>query len=108
MSTTPNDTVRTMHALCDEIRKAIARGQLPVEHVADLKRAVDETRLRLWASMNAAKDADPTWVQDFWLQRAAEVCLSMVERLERGELDRRSPRAGALRALAERLTAALA
>jgi len=107
MSTTPDASVRAMHRLCDEIRAAIARGELPADAVTDLKRAIDETRLRIWASMEAAKGGDPTWVQGFWLQRAAEVCQSMVQRLERGELDGRSPRAGELRAAAARLAGSL-
>lgn len=108
MSSTPDASVGAMHALCDDIRAAIARGDLPVENVADLKRAVDETRLRLWASMEAGKSDDPTWVQEFWLRRAAEVCQSMVQHLEGGELDRRSPRASALGAIAARLATSLA
>jgi hypothetical protein len=92
-----------MRKLCDEIKVAIARGDLPTDAVTDLKRAIDETRMRVWASMEAARSGDPIWVQEFWLQRAAEVCLGMVQRLERGELDPRSPRAGELRAAVERL-----
>ena len=71
--------------------------------VADLKRAIDETRMRVWSSMEAAKSGDPEWVQEFWMQRAAEVCLSMIGHLERGELNPESPRAADLRAAAERL-----
>jgi len=108
MLNSPDANVRAMRALCDEISAAIARRDLPVERVTDLKRAVDETRMRLWASMEAAKSDDPAWVQEFWLHRAAEVCQSMVEHLERGELDRGSPRAGALRAIAARLATSLA
>jgi hypothetical protein len=97
-----------MRLLCKDIEAAIARGELPRGVVADLKGAIDDTRTRVWASMEAAKSGDPTWVQEFWLHRAAEVCLSMVKHLEQGELDARSPRAAALRAAAERLAASLA
>ena len=108
MPEAPDVRVQAMRTLCDDIREAIARGDLPPDAMSDLKRSIDETRLRLWASMEAAKSGDPAWVQDFWLARAAEVCLSMVERLERGELDRPSPRARELRAIAERLAGSLA
>jgi hypothetical protein len=108
MSSKPDASVRAMHRLCDEIKAAIARGDLPNDAVADLKRAIDETRMRVWASMEAVKSGDPDWVQEFWLKRAAEVCLSMIERLERGELDPRSPRAEELRAAAELLVSTLA
>lgn len=107
MSNAPDVSARAMHKLCDEIKTAIARGDLPTDAVTGLKSAIDETRMRVWASMEAAKSGDPTWVQDFWLQRAAEVCLSMVQHLERGELDPRSARAGQLRAAAERLAGSL-
>jgi len=107
MPNTPDPSVRAMSELCDEIKVAIARGDLPEEAVTELKRAIDETRTRLWTSMEAARSGDPTWVQEFWLQRAAEVCRSMVQRLERGELDPRSPRADSLRAAAERLASSL-
>jgi hypothetical protein len=103
VSNTPDASAREMRKLCDEIKVAIARGDLPTDAVTDLKRAIDETRMRVWASMEAARSGDPIWVQEFWLQRAAEVCLGMVQRLERGELDPRSPRAGELRAAVERL-----
>lgn len=107
MADTPDDSVRAMTKLCDEIKVAIARGDLPREAVSDLKRAIDEIRMRVWASMEATKSGDPSWVQEFWVQRAAEVCQSMVQHLERGELDPRSPRAAELRAAAERLASSL-
>jgi hypothetical protein len=65
-------------------------------------------RSHVWASMEAARIGDPSWGQEFWLQRAAEVCRGMVQRLERGERDPRSPRAGDLRTAAERLAQSLA
>ena len=108
MSDSPHENVRAMNTLCDDIKAAIARGDLPHGAMTDLKHALDETRMRLWASMEAAKSGDPTWVQEFWLARAAEVCVSMVDRLERGELDRHSPQADELRAIAERLASSLA
>ena len=97
-----------MRALCKDIEAAISRGDLPPGVVADLKSAIDETRTRVWASMEAAKVGDPTWVQEFWMRRAAEVCLSMVKQLEQGELDSRSAQAGALRAAVLRLATSLA
>jgi hypothetical protein len=108
MSNTSDASVRAMRALCGEIEAAIAGGNLPADAIAKLKGAIDETRTRVWASMEAARGGDPSWVQEFWLRRAAEFCFSMVQRLERGELDPRSPRAAELRLVAERLAASLA
>jgi hypothetical protein len=107
MPETPESHVDAMRTLCDDIKAKIDRGQLPPDAMSDLKRAIDETRMRLWASMEAAKSGDPVWVQEFWLARAAELCVSMVERLERGELDRHTPQAGELRAIAQRLANSL-
>jgi len=107
MPNSPDDSVRAMGVLCDEIKAAMARGDLPADAVTDLKKAIDETRTRVWTSMEAARSGDPTWVQEFWLHRAAEICRSIVQRLERGELDPRSERAGDLRAAAERLARSL-
>ena len=108
MSSAPDANVRAMHALCEEIKASIVRGDLPVESMADLKRAIDETRMWLWATMEAAQSDNATWVQEFWLFRTAEMCQNMVLRLEGGMIDRRSPRAGELRAIAARLATELA
>lgn len=107
MSKAPDDSAREMLDLCDDIKAAVARGDLPPGALNDLKRAIDETRMRVWSSMEAASSGDPTWVQEFWLHRAAEVCRGIVQRLESGELDPVSARAGALRAAAERLARSL-
>ncbi len=103
MAAAPDASVQAMLELCDDIDRAIRRGDLSAKAVQDLKRALDETRMRVWASMEAARSGDPDWVQEFWLQRVVEICVAMVERLQQGEVDGRSPRVGELRAVAERL-----
>jgi HAMP domain-containing protein len=108
MSSIPDASARAIRLLCEDVKASLARGELPTDSMAELKKVLDETRMRLWAAMEAARSGDPTWVQEFWLQRAAEVCLSLVQHLDRGELDRKSPRAAELRAIAERLAASLA
>lgn len=108
MSSIPDASARAIRLLCEDVKAALARGELPDDSMAELKRVLDETRMRLWAAMEAARSGDPTWVQEFWLHRAAEVCLSLVRQLERGELDKKSPHAAELRAIAERLAASLA
>jgi len=107
MSTSPNTSARALRTLCDQIDAAIARGGLPASEVNDLKRAIDETRMRVWASMEAGRSGDPAWVQEFWSQRVAETCVAMVQRVERGEIDPRSPRAEEVRAAAARLVSSL-
>ena len=107
MSDIPNSSARALRTLCDEIDAAISLGGLPATEVNDLKRAIDETRMRVWASMEAARSGDPAWVQEFWWQRVSEACLAMVQRVERGEIDPLSARAGEVRAAAERLVRSL-
>lgn len=107
MSDVPNSSARALRTLCDEIDAAIALGGLPATEVNDLKRAIDETRMRVWASMEAARSGDPAWVKEFWWRRVSEACLAMVQRVERGEVDPRSARAGEVRAAAERLVRSL-
>ncbi len=108
MSSLPEESARAIRLLCEDVKTALGRGELPADSITDLKKVLDDTRMRLWAAMEAAKSGDPTWVQEFWLHRAAEVCLTLVRHLEQGKLDRTSPRAAELRAIAERLAASLA
>ena len=108
MSSIPDASARAIRLLCEDVKGALARGELPADSMLELKRILDETRTRLWAAMVAAHSGDPAWVQEFWLHRAAEVCASLVRHLERGEVDPQSPRAAELRALTARLAAALA
>jgi hypothetical protein len=63
--------------------------------------------MRVWASMEAAASGEPGWVQEFWVHRAAEVCLTMARHLEAGAIDLRSPKAIELGAIAQRIAAAL-
>lgn len=106
MAKTPITAV-AMKRLCDDVNDAIAQGEVPAEAMAEFKRVIDEARLRLWASMEAAKTGEPLWTQEFWLQRAADMCLAASHQLENGELDRQSERAAELRLAAQRLAASL-
>jgi len=108
MTDRPQAPAETMRALCDNVTAALHRGELPPATLGGLKTAIDETRMRLWVAMEASKSGDPAWVTDFWLRRAAEVCLSLLQQVERGELDRRLPQAAELRDLAQRLATTLA
>ena len=108
MSIQSDADVRAMRALCKNIEQAIARGDLPSSTVSEIKGAIDETRTRVWASMEAARSGDPGWVQEFWLLRAAEICQSMIDHLDRGDVDPRSERAIQLRRTAEDLVASMA
>ena len=103
MSQASDANLKDMRRLCADVNASIARGDLPAEEMADFKKIVDEARLRLWASMEAANSGDPLWAQEFWLQRAAEMCQTASHLLEHGGVDRQSPRAAELGAAAARL-----
>jgi hypothetical protein len=107
MSERPDANLQAMRRLCHDLTAAGERGELPAAAMAEFKKIVDEARLRLWASMEAAKSGDPTWAQEFWLQRAADMCRNASQVLDHGSLDRASPRAAELRAAAERLATSL-
>ena len=108
MSIQSDADVRALRALCKNIEQAVARGDLPSATVSELKGAIDETRTRMWASMEAARSGDPGWVQEFWLARAVEICQGMIQHLERGDFDPRTERATELRRAAEELAVSLA
>lgn len=107
MSKALDANMREMRRLCDEVDAAISRGEVPADAMADFKRMIDEARLRVWASIEAATSGDPMWAQEFWLQRAADVCQTASLLLEHGGVDRQSTRAAELAAAAERLANAL-
>ena len=107
MSKTPDPSVVAMRRLCEDVNAAISRGDLPADTMADFKAVVDDARLRLWASMESAQSGDPAWAQEFWLQRAADMCKAASQLLERGELERHSPRAGQLHAAVDHLATLL-
>jgi hypothetical protein len=107
MSNASDANLWEMRRLCDEINASIARGEVPADVMGDFKRTIDEARLRLWASIEAATSGDPIWAQEFWLQRAADMCQTASLMLEHGGVDRQSVRAAELAAAAERLAIAL-
>lgn len=107
MDRDPEADAQAMRSVCKQIEAAIARGTIAGSAAANLKGEIDEARMRVWAALEARHVGDPDWVQGFWLQRAADVCLGMIQRLERGEVDPESAQAAELRAAATRLAAAI-
>jgi hypothetical protein len=71
----PESTIRTIRATVQSIEAKLRHGQLPEEGLADLKAAIDDARLRLWAVISAADSSTPDDVlRRFRLRRATEIC----------------------------------
>lgn len=84
---TQETTIRTIRATVQSIETKLSRGDLPQAGLADLKAAIDDSRLRLWAVISAAGSGEPEAVLlRFRLRRAAEVCRSVVADLDGGTL----------------------
>jgi hypothetical protein len=84
---TPERVIDTIRATVQSMETKLRRGDLPEEGLADLKGAIDDARLRLWAMLSAKAAAAPDEVLfRFRLRRAAEVCRDMSADLEAGAL----------------------
>lgn len=104
--------IATMRATVQAIESKLRHGDLPEEGLDDLKHAIDDTRLRLWAVITAASSSEPEGVLlRFRLRRAAEICRSVVADLDGDTLGAHQRELMELRevsrTLTERLTAAI-
>jgi hypothetical protein len=65
------------------VEARLGRGDIPREGLEDVKSAVDEMRLRLWAVLSASGSGDPegTLVR-FRLRRAVETCHAALRDME--------------------------
>jgi hypothetical protein len=83
----------------------LRRGDLAEEGLADLKSAIDDARLRLWAVISAKTAAAPDeLLLGFRLRRATEICREVVAALEAGTLGAHQKELLELREATERLT----
>ena len=75
--------IATMRATVQAIESKLRQGDLPDEGLSDLKHAIDDTRLRLWAVITAASSSEPEGVLlRFRLRRATEICRSVIADLD--------------------------
>ncbi len=75
--------VAGMRAKLQSIEARLSRGDIPLEGMEDVKSAVDEMRLRLWAVLTAASSGDPEGaLMRFRLRRATEICQTVLRDLE--------------------------
>lgn len=109
---TPQSPIATMRATVQSIEAKLRQGDLPEEGLTDLKHAIDDTRLRLWAVITAQSASEPDGVLlRFRLRRAAEICRSVVADLDAGTLGNHQREMLELRevatAMTQRLSAAI-
>ena len=105
---TPDDLVRSMRASLQMLDLQLGQSPLSAEGIADLKREVDNMRLRIWASMAAeAENQSPGALARFRLRRAIEFTSKITEELERGEMSAEHPELGMLGELGPRLARAM-
>jgi hypothetical protein len=103
------DPLNAIRATLQSIESRLRRGDVPPDGLADLKSAIDDARLRVWAALSAtgAADAEAVLLR-FRLRRATEICTNMLRDLQ-GETLGQNQRelmelGGAAQQLAERIT----
>jgi hypothetical protein len=80
-----------------KIEAEVAAGTIPPEGMEDFKRAIDEARMRIWAVLMAANDADPAAsLERFRIRRAIEICRAIHRDLDEQIMSRGHPEAGEL------------
>jgi hypothetical protein len=83
----PESTIRTIRATVQSIETKLRHGNFPEHGLDDLKAAIDDARLRLWAVMSAADSPAPADVLlRFRLRRATEICRAIAADIEAGTL----------------------
>lgn len=112
MADTTTGTIQSIRATVQSIELKLRQGELPEEGLDDLKRAIDDARLRLWAAISAAASSEPgTVLLGFRLRRAIEICRGVSADLDAGTLGEHQRELlelrEAARAMTERLTASI-
>jgi hypothetical protein len=79
--------VRSMRSTLQMIDVQIAQARVPIEGIEELKREIDNMRLRIWAIMAAdAEGGGPEAIERFRLRRAVEINHKIVDELEKGAM----------------------
>jgi hypothetical protein len=74
-SATPRRTIDSIRATVQAMEARLRKGDLPEDGLADLKSAIDDARLRLWAMRSAQTARAPEEVLlRFRLRRTTEIC----------------------------------
>jgi hypothetical protein len=79
--------VAALRAGLQAVEARLGRGDIPREGLEDVKSAVDDMRLRLWAVLSAASSGDIEGsLVRFRLRRAVEICRTAIRDLEQDPL----------------------
>lgn len=82
-----HNPVAAMRATVQSIEAKLRQGDLPQDGIEDLKSAIDDARLRLWAVISAAGSPEPdAMLLRFRLRRATEICRGIAADLDAGTL----------------------
>jgi hypothetical protein len=100
--------ISAMTASLQTIEAQLVRGQIGGEGLEDLKRGVDDLRLRIWAIMAAATSGESGAMERFRIRRAIDVCSTIGDEIASGDIDARHPEVAELRVAVQHLLAVLA
>lgn len=82
--------VNSIRLTLQALESQVGAGRLPQEALEDLKSAVDEIRLRMWAIMAAsAAGSDGLALERFRLRRAIESCDNLSNEFDNGTISAR-------------------
>ena len=105
---TPDDHVASMRASLQMLDLQVGRSTLSSAGIADLKREIDNVRLRIWAIMTSeAEQGGPGSLERFRIRRAIEITSTVTEELERGTMPPGHAELDVLEKLGPRFTLAL-
>jgi hypothetical protein len=101
--------VNSIRLTLQAVEAQVGTGRLQRSALEDLKSAVDEIRLRIWAIMAAAAEgSDGLALQRFRLRRAIEFCDNLSKEFEDGTMSTNHKECDILLAVLGRLNACIA
>jgi hypothetical protein len=101
--------VNSIRLTLQAVEAQVGSGRIQKDALEELKSAVDEIRLRIWAIMSAAAEgSDGLALQRFRLRRAIEFCDGLNREFESGTMSARHRECAILQAVLAKLTASLA
>ena len=100
--------VNSIRLTLQAVEAQVGSGKIQKGALDDLKSAVDEIRLRIWAIMSAsAEGSDGLALQRFRLRRAIEFCDGLNQEFEGGTMSARHRECAILQAVLGKLTTSL-
>lgn len=97
--------VNSIRLTLQAVEAQVGNGKIQKGALEDLKSAVDEIRLRIWAIMSAAAEgSDGMALQRFRLRRAIESCDSLNQEFEAGTISARHRECAILHAVLGKLS----